>query len=204
MPIDAARLYLVIAARPDIAEAALRGGVDVVQLRDKSASDDELLDAGRELRQLCTAYDALFIVNDFPELAMCVNADGVHVGQDDVSAAEARRVVGRAGWWASPPTRRRTSPPRLARTTSASARSTPLRPNPAAPRWASGSLPRRRALRACRGSPSAASRRTPSRRCSAAGTSRVAVARAIRDARDPQAAVRGLSEQLRRSPAAIT
>ncbi|MDQ2961143.1 MAG: thiamine phosphate synthase, partial [Candidatus Dormibacteraeota bacterium] len=52
MPIDAARLYLVIAARPDIAEAALRGGVDVVQLRDKSASDDELLDAGRELRQL--------------------------------------------------------------------------------------------------------------------------------------------------------
>ncbi|MGH7723785.1 MAG: thiamine phosphate synthase [Candidatus Dormibacteria bacterium] len=94
MRIDASRLYLVIDARPDIAEAALRGGVDVVQLRDKSATDDELLDAGRELRRLCTRYDALFIVNDFPELAVRINADGVHLGQDDVSVGEARRVIG--------------------------------------------------------------------------------------------------------------
>jgi thiamine-phosphate pyrophosphorylase len=95
MSIDTARLYLVVDARPDIAEAALRGGVDVVQLRDKSASDGELLEVGRELRRLCTRYDALFIVNDFPELAMRVHADRVHVGQDDISVVEARRVVGK-------------------------------------------------------------------------------------------------------------
>ena len=94
MRIDAARLYLVIDARPAVAEAALRGGVDVVQLRDKTASMTELLDAGRELRRLCTAYDALFVVNDSPELAVRVKADGVHVGHDDVSVAEARRIVG--------------------------------------------------------------------------------------------------------------
>jgi thiamine-phosphate pyrophosphorylase len=94
MRIDEARLYLVIGDRLDVAEAALRGGVDVIQLRVKDRSDEELLPVARELRRLCAAYGALFIVNDSPTLAVTADADGVHVGQEDTPLAEARRVVG--------------------------------------------------------------------------------------------------------------
>jgi thiamine-phosphate pyrophosphorylase len=81
----AARLYLVIdaAAAEAVVPAALAGGVDVVQLRDKYASDDEIVRAGRELLALCEAHDALFFVNDRPDLAVACGAHGVHVGQDD-------------------------------------------------------------------------------------------------------------------------
>jgi thiamine-phosphate pyrophosphorylase len=92
--IERARLYLIVGARPEVVEAALRGGVDVVQLRVKDVPDDELMDAARELRSLCSAHGALFVVNDSPELAVRAGADGVHVGQDDISVAEARRIVG--------------------------------------------------------------------------------------------------------------
>jgi thiamine-phosphate pyrophosphorylase len=94
MRIDEARLYLVIDDRLDVAEAALRGGVDVVQLRVKDRSDDELLPVARELRRLCSAFGALFVVNDSPSLALAADADGVHIGQEDVPLAEARSVVG--------------------------------------------------------------------------------------------------------------
>src|SRR5580765_7475198 len=94
MRIEDARLYLVIGARPDVVEAALRGGVDVVQLREKGAPDDDLLPVARELARLCAAHGALFVVNDSPELAARSGADGVHVGQGDAAVAEARRVVG--------------------------------------------------------------------------------------------------------------
>ena len=96
----AARLYLVIESRvagapaEDIVEAALSGGVDVVQLRDKQATDGELAIAAGALRRLCTAYRALLIVNDRPDLALACEADGVHVGQDDLAVAEVRRGVG--------------------------------------------------------------------------------------------------------------
>jgi thiamine-phosphate pyrophosphorylase len=90
----AAHLYLVIEALPDVVERALAGGVDVVQLRDKELSDEELHDAALELRALCDAAGALFIVNDRPEIALQSGADGVHVGQDDVPCPEARRTVG--------------------------------------------------------------------------------------------------------------
>jgi len=90
------RVYLVLEA--DAAErvvpAALRGGVDVVQLRDKNASDDEIVVAGRALRDVCHAGGALFVVNDRPDLALACDADGVHVGQDDVTIEAAREVVG--------------------------------------------------------------------------------------------------------------
>jgi thiamine-phosphate pyrophosphorylase len=92
--IEDARLYLVIGAQPEIVESALSGGVDLVQLREKSLSDDELLEVARDFRRLCSKHGALFVVNDSPELAARVAADGVHVGQDDVSVAEARRIVG--------------------------------------------------------------------------------------------------------------
>jgi thiamine-phosphate pyrophosphorylase len=94
-----ARLYLVIDAEAAelVVPAALEGGVDVVQLREKSASDDEVVAAGRRLRSLCEEHDALFIVNDRPDLAVACGADGVHVGQDDMPLHEARAIVGDGG-----------------------------------------------------------------------------------------------------------
>ena len=96
----AARLYLVIDAtvgsRPalPVVEAALRGGVDVVQLRDKDGVDEAILDAAEQFGRVCREHGALFVVNDRPDLALAARADGVHIGQDDVAPAEARAVVG--------------------------------------------------------------------------------------------------------------
>ena len=86
-----ARLYLVCDARPrDWLAAAVNGGVDLVQLRDKTLDDDGLIDAAGEFREL----GALFILNDRPDLVEACGADGVHVGQDDATPAEARAIVG--------------------------------------------------------------------------------------------------------------
>jgi thiamine-phosphate pyrophosphorylase len=91
----AARLYLVCPRMPRaFLDAALRGGADLVQLRDKTATDDELLAAADGFRAACADAGALFLVNDRPDLAVAAGADGVHVGQDDPPVAEARRVVG--------------------------------------------------------------------------------------------------------------
>jgi thiamine-phosphate pyrophosphorylase len=92
-----ARLYFVTDVRPGLEEliaAALAGGVDMVQLRDKSASDDELVRAAAVFRRLCDEHGALFWLNDRPDLAAECGADGVHVGQDDMPAVEARRLTG--------------------------------------------------------------------------------------------------------------
>ena len=77
-------------------EAALRGGVDIVQLREKDASvgDEAILIAARVFRDACDAHGALFVLNDRPDLAAAAHADGVHVGQDDMPIAEARSLVG--------------------------------------------------------------------------------------------------------------
>lgn len=88
-----ARLYF-IADGVGALEAALRGGVDMFQLRDKSDDDDAVLANAAAARRLCDAFGALLIVNDRPDLAVAAGADGVHVGQDDVPVAEARAVVG--------------------------------------------------------------------------------------------------------------
>jgi len=77
-----------------VAEAALRGGADMVQLRDKQAPDAAVLDCAARLRTLCSAAGALFWVNDRPDLALAAGADGVHVGQDDAPVHEVRRRVG--------------------------------------------------------------------------------------------------------------
>jgi thiamine-phosphate pyrophosphorylase len=91
-----ALLYLVCDERSDeFIEAALRGGVDIVQLRLKDAADERVLAAAWRYRRLCDRAGALLIVNDRPDLALAANADGVHVGQDDVAVQEARAVVGR-------------------------------------------------------------------------------------------------------------
>jgi thiamine-phosphate pyrophosphorylase len=91
-----ARLYLVIeaAAARAVVPAALQGGVDIVQLREKQAADDEIVAAGRRLRELCDEHDALLVVNDRPDLALACGADGVHVGQDDEPVASVRATVG--------------------------------------------------------------------------------------------------------------
>jgi len=91
----AARLYLVCPAgfAPRLG-AALAGGVDVVQLRDKELDDAGLLAAATEFRRACDADGALFVLNDRPDLVRAARADGVHVGQDDAPVARARAVVG--------------------------------------------------------------------------------------------------------------
>jgi thiamine-phosphate pyrophosphorylase len=95
-----ARLYLIattaVARGPllDAVAAAVDGGVDVVQLREKTMDDGAFLELADDLRLLCTAKDVLFIVNDRVEVARIVGADGVHLGQEDLPVDEARRDLG--------------------------------------------------------------------------------------------------------------
>ena len=89
------RLYFVCEAHAAAAvEPALAGGVDVVQLRDRRAGEAELEAAGKLYRRLASEHGALFIVNDDPDLALALGADGIHVGQDDMPVAEVRARVG--------------------------------------------------------------------------------------------------------------
>jgi thiamine-phosphate pyrophosphorylase len=91
-----ARLYFVAdrGGMERALEGALAGGVDLFQLRDKDATDDELLDAAAAARSLCEAAGALFLLNDRPDVAAASGADGVHVGQDDMPVDRARKLVG--------------------------------------------------------------------------------------------------------------
>ncbi len=88
-----ARLYFVTdAATPDaVLHAALEGGADMLQLRDRSLGDDGLLEAAARFRAVCEEHGALFWVNDRPDIALAAGADGVHVGQRDMPVGEARR-----------------------------------------------------------------------------------------------------------------
>ena len=89
------RLYLVCDARPRaFLDAALRGGADLIQLRDKSLSDEGLIEAAKVFRAAADAHGALFILNDRPDLVEACAADGVHVGQDDGTPAAARATIG--------------------------------------------------------------------------------------------------------------
>jgi thiamine-phosphate pyrophosphorylase len=93
----AARLYVIT---PDVAPerlleivaGAVRGGADVIQLRHKTLARGALLELARELRGL--VRDALFIVNDYVDIALLAAADGVHLGPDDLTVASARKVAG--------------------------------------------------------------------------------------------------------------
>jgi thiamine-phosphate pyrophosphorylase len=94
-----ARLYFVCEARPQtdleaLLRAALTGGADIVQLREKELGRAEIERAAATYRRIADTFSALFIVNDDPELARICDADGVHVGQDDVSAEQARELLG--------------------------------------------------------------------------------------------------------------
>ncbi len=97
-------LYLVITeehcnGRPvmEIAEAAIAGGVDMLQLREKKKSMQEIIELGTRIAKLCSDNDVMFIVNDDPMLAKRVGADGVHLGQEDMSRFSvemARDIIG--------------------------------------------------------------------------------------------------------------
>ncbi len=95
-----ARLYFVCDARPHgedpeaLLRAALSGGADIVQLREKQLGRAAIERAADTFRRVCDTYSALFIVNDDPDLARACDADGVHVGQDDGSVAAARELLG--------------------------------------------------------------------------------------------------------------
>jgi len=76
------------------ARELLEGGVDVLQLREKTLDDRVLLERAGELKELTAAYGALFIVNDRPDVALLCCADGVHLGQDDLPPEGVRHLVG--------------------------------------------------------------------------------------------------------------
>lgn len=96
-----ARLYLVTDQElsenhdtPKTVEEALKGGVDIVQLREYSLTDSGLLEMAHQMRSLTQKYKALFIVNNRPDIAKLSGADGVHLGQDDLPVGEARKILG--------------------------------------------------------------------------------------------------------------
>jgi thiamine-phosphate pyrophosphorylase len=91
------QLYLITSARGNllaVVEAALQGGVTLVQYRDKTADDTVKLANVRKLCEICHRYDALLIVNDRVDLAIAADADGVHLGQQDLPVIEARKLLG--------------------------------------------------------------------------------------------------------------
>jgi thiamine-phosphate pyrophosphorylase len=95
-----ARLYFVCEARPHgrdpeaLLNAAMAGGAGMIELRDREQPRNAIERSGRTYRRLANTYSALFIVNDDPHLALELSADGVHLGQDDMDPAEARRIMG--------------------------------------------------------------------------------------------------------------
>ena len=94
------RLYVLITASLckgpwlTVAEQAILGGADCLQLREKDLETGELLARARQLVQLCRRHGALCIINDRADIALLSNADGLHVGQQDLPAADARKLLG--------------------------------------------------------------------------------------------------------------
>jgi len=101
MPLSSCRLYGILdlgyakaSDAPRVMEQMLAGGVDLVQLRAKGHPLDEIARLAGQLQPMATAAGVPFILNDHPQLAAELGLDGVHVGQDDLSVAEARRLLG--------------------------------------------------------------------------------------------------------------
>jgi hydroxymethylpyrimidine kinase/phosphomethylpyrimidine kinase/thiamine-phosphate diphosphorylase len=103
MPRTISGLYVIIDpdachGRPpvDVARMALKGGASILQWRDKRRDRDDQLADARAIAALCREYGAVFIVNDYPDLALEAGADGVHLGQDDPPIEAVRSMVGDA------------------------------------------------------------------------------------------------------------
>lgn len=75
-------------------KAMIDGGIKIIQYRDKNKSLKEKVKEAREIRELCKKNDVIFIMNDHVDIAMLVDADGVHIGQDDMDPADVRRLIG--------------------------------------------------------------------------------------------------------------
>ncbi|HME81795.1 MAG TPA: thiamine phosphate synthase [Candidatus Eremiobacteraceae bacterium] len=95
------RLYLISDASPPgglirLLEAAVRGGVDMFQLREKNFADSALLEAAASCARTCSRLGVPFIVNDRADIALAAHADGVHLGQDDLPVGAARALLGPA------------------------------------------------------------------------------------------------------------
>ncbi len=93
-------LYLVLDTQAlkgrdavEVAARAIRGGAKVIQLRDKQLMRGELLEIARRLKEICAENGVLFIVNDYLDIALAAGADGLHLGQEDLPLAEARRLL---------------------------------------------------------------------------------------------------------------
>ncbi len=100
-----ARLYVLLATDlcrrsvPETARLAIRGGAEMLQLRakDKDMPDGEFLKLALELRELTGEFGTIFIINDRPDIAVKAGADGLHIGQEDISVEEARQLLGSDG-----------------------------------------------------------------------------------------------------------
>ncbi len=183
-------------------DAALRGGVDIVQLREKDAPDEDLVRAAEPFRRACDAHGALFLLNDRPDLVERTGADGVHVGRDDAPLGEARRLVGDDRLVG------------LSATTAAELDGDPdyfgvgaIHGTPTKPESTAGGLELVRAARDTLRVPWFAIGGVDAGTVDelvAHGAPGVAVVRAIRDAPDPEAAAHALREALPPSDAVVT
>lgn len=79
---------------PDVVRKTLQGGATFIQLREKNLDDASFLEEAKELQQLCREFDVPFVINDNVEIAVQMNADGVHVGQSDMEAGNVRKLLG--------------------------------------------------------------------------------------------------------------
>ena len=193
-----ARLYLVLDGRDpeSVLAPALDNGVDLVQLRDKELGDDELVETARTFRRVADEHGALFVLNDRPDLVAACHADGVHVGQEDTPVAEARRIIG-PGKLIGLSTH---SPEQIAAAEGVDYISV-------GPVWETPTKPGRPAVGLELVGEAARTARVPFFAIGgidesnvdevvAAGATRIAVVRAIRDAADPGAAARALRSAL--------
>jgi thiamine-phosphate pyrophosphorylase len=200
------RLYLVITPRPGQgepeilarAEAAINGGVDTLQLRAKDWDALPILHLGEKLLSLCRRYRIPFVLNDRPDLAALLGADGVHVGQSDLTPQQARRffqgIVGRSTH----------APQQAQKALTEEADYLSIGPiwetptklgRPAAGleyvRWAAQNLPQKTVWYAIGGI-----QLTNLPQVLEAGARRIVVVRAIYDAESPEKAARALKEEL--------
>ena len=102
LKLEKKKLYLITSSERfvskddflDAIASAVQGGVDIIQLREKSIPDNVIVEIGHKIRTLCDEFGATFIINDRADIAKIVQADGVHLGYDDISIADAREVLG--------------------------------------------------------------------------------------------------------------
>jgi thiamine-phosphate pyrophosphorylase len=95
--LDNRRLYLCTPLREDLGsfvQSVIRGGVDIIQLREKESSPEAIFDGARLVKSICQDAGVPFILNDDPQMAFDAGADGVHVGQDDETVERCRNVLG--------------------------------------------------------------------------------------------------------------